>query len=114
MAKPENKRPVERRKDGTIAPGASGNPGGRPKGYADFREACRDRTPQALAALEAALSDDKLCVQAASVLLMHGWGKPQSAPEDLEALTQATRPLRDVATDALARLARLESVGESE
>ena len=105
MAKPENKRPVERRKDGTIAPGASGNPGGRPKGYADFREACRDRTPQALAALEAALSDDKLCVQAASVLLMHGWGKPQSAPEDLEALTQQAQVSPELVVRALTRLA---------
>lgn len=101
---PENKPPVARRKDGTIAPGVSGNPGGRPKGYAEFRDACRTRTPQALAALEAALSDERLCVQAASVLLTHGWGRPQSAPEDLEALRATIDTPREKVLEALRRL----------
>jgi hypothetical protein len=101
MAKPENKRPVERRKDGTIAPGASGNPGGRPKGYADFREKCREHTDASIARLVAALSDERLCVQAAQTLLAYGWGKPSSAPEDNEAL-KGLNPFEGMTPEELA------------
>lgn len=105
--KPENRKPVERRQDGTVAKGYSLNPGGRPKGYAEFREACRERSPRALAALERALDDEKLCVQAAVALLQHAWGRPPAAPEDLEALREAG-PLttREVAIAALEALAK--------
>ena len=90
-SKPENRKPVERKPDGTVATGGGSlNPGGRPKGYAEFRQKCRDHGDEAVATLVAALGDEKLCVQAASVLLAYGWGKPASAPEDLDAVKPAT------------------------
>lgn len=89
--------------------GPSPNPGGRPKGYAEFREACRQHSGEAIQTLLRSLSDAKLCVQAAQVLLSYGWGKPPAAPEDLEALRE-TGPAtsREVAIAALEALARGE------
>ncbi len=92
MSKPENRKPVERRPDGTVAGGGSLNPGGRPKGYSEFRAKCREHSDAAIRRLVEALEDEKLCVQAAQTLLAYGWGKPASAPEDNEALRDA-RPL---------------------
>lgn len=75
------------RKDSRFQPGQSGNPGGRPKGYAEFRELCRDRSPKALATLDAALDDGDL--YAVRVVLEYAWGKPASSPEDIEAVKQS-------------------------
>jgi hypothetical protein len=100
---------VERRADGTVAGGGSLNPGGRPKGYAEFRASCREHSPAALATLVSALSDEKLCVQAAQTLLAYGWGKPAAAPEDLDAVRDAGPVAsRDVVLAALERLAKGE------
>ena len=105
--KPDNRKPVERRPDGTVAGGGSLNPGGRPKGYAEFRETCRAHTTEAVKTLVAALGDEKLCVQAAQTLLAYGWGKPQSAPEDLDAVKDAgPKATREVVMAALAGLAK--------
>lgn len=72
--------------------GQSGNPGGRPADYGAFRELCRSKSPQAVAALEAALDrSDASSVAAARVLLEYGWGKPSAAPEDLEAVRQGAQ-----------------------
>ena len=62
-----------------FAKGKSGNPGGRPKGYQEMQAAARKHTAAALATLVAALSDEKLCVSAATALLDRGWGKPAQA-----------------------------------
>jgi hypothetical protein len=59
--------------------GKSGNPGGRPKGYADLTEAARRHSKDALRTLVNALNDEKLCVQAAVALLDRGYGKPAQA-----------------------------------
>lgn len=60
---------------------------GRPGGYAEFRELCRAKTPEAVESLVGALANgDASAVAAARVLLEYGWGKPSSAPEDLEAV----------------------------
>lgn len=67
--------------------GQSGNPGGRPSGYAEFRELCRSHSPRAVGALVAALSDED-AVSAAKVLLEFGWGKPTQA-HALEGLEEA-------------------------
>lgn len=78
--KPDQAPPKKR---GRFLPGVSGNPAGRPGGYAEFRAACRrhsDETVKMLAS--ASMAGD---VQAARVLLEYAWGKPSSAPEDLEA-----------------------------
>ena len=107
MSKPENRKPVERRPDGTVAGGGSLNPGGRPKGYADFRAACREHTAAAIGRLVEALADDKLCVQAAQTILAYGWGKPASAPEDLDAVKDAgPKASREAVMAALAGLAK--------
>lgn len=72
--------------------GQSGNPGGRPADYGNFRELCRSKSPQAVAALELALANgDSASVAAARVLLEYGWGKPSAAPEDLDAVRQGAQ-----------------------
>ena len=104
MAETENRAPVERKPDGKFA--GSGNPGGRPKGYADFRAKCREHTDASIATLVAALGDERLCVQAAQTLLSYGWGKPQSAPEDLDAVASGPSASRELVLAALERLTK--------
>lgn len=61
--------------------GQSGNPAGRPSGYAEFKEKCRAKDDKALNALESALGDPDHAVAAAKVLLEFGWGKPAQSVE---------------------------------
>jgi len=81
---------AEKRRRGVGRPIQKGqvlNPGGRPKGYAAFRELCRTKSPQAVQALEKALADGgSHSVQAARVLLEYGYGRPSAAPEELETI----------------------------
>lgn len=102
-------------KPGTFQKG-DGRRRGPPPLPVEIREAFRAASPKALETLQSVMRrfDEgdaavpaSAAVSAAVAVLDRAWGKPQSAPEDLEALTQATRPLRDVATDALARLAKM-------
>lgn len=69
-------------------PGQSGNPNGRPGGYAEFRALCREHSPGAVRALveEVETGEGPSRIAAARVLLEYGWGKPSAAPEDLEAV----------------------------
>lgn len=60
-------------------PGQSGNPSGRPSASAELRDLARQHTAAAIAALVAALTDDKTRVAAAVALLDRGWGKPVQA-----------------------------------
>lgn len=76
MGEPGNKS-----EQGRWVKGQSGNPNGRPKGYAEFKEKCREHTPAALEALKLALADPDSSVSAARVLLEFGWGKPTQAVE---------------------------------
>jgi hypothetical protein len=57
--------------------GRSGNPGGREKRDLDIEKLARAHGPAAIATLVAALKHPKLCVQAASVLLDRGYGRPK-------------------------------------
>lgn len=99
----EAAKPKRRRGPGRpFAPGVSGNPGGRPKAYADFQELCRARSPKALETLDAAL--DAGDVTAARVLLEYAWGKPPSAPGDLEAQLEV-RPFAGLSLEELRELA---------
>lgn len=68
---PESRKPVAKFK-----PGQSGNPGGRPKGYAEIEALARSHAAEAIQALVKALDDDRLCVQAATALLDRGFGRP--------------------------------------
>ena len=68
--------------------GKSGNPGGRPKAEPGFREACRELSKKALKALEAILGGTSASgatarVQAARVVLEHGFGKPTQTIENV-------------------------------
>ena len=60
----------------SFQPGRSGNPGGRPKAQHDLQELCRNLTPKALQALEAALEVPKERARAAEILLAYGYGRP--------------------------------------
>jgi hypothetical protein len=63
----------------SFRPGMSGNPGGRPKAALDMQELARAHTPDAIAALVAALANPRERVSAAVALLDRGWGKPVQA-----------------------------------
>lgn len=96
--------------------GQSGNPSGRPADYGQFRALCRSKSPQAVAALEAALDrSDASSVAAARVLLEYGWGKPQAAPEDLEAVRQGGgMALAQLSREELLSIAALPDSAEGE
>lgn len=61
--------------------GTGGNPSGRPAGYAEYREKCREYTDASLAALAADLGLVDKRAFAAKTLLEHGWGRPTQAVE---------------------------------
>lgn len=75
-------------KDPTTGKGKSGNPGGRPLGYPEYRKACQDMTPVALERLKAILEgpDDRLALLAAMTVLDRAWGKPAVVDENGEAM----------------------------
>mgnify|MGYP007112198659 CR=1 FL=1 len=64
--------------------GVSGNPSGRPKGYAAFRDGMRELTPEAIEALRQDLLNPDRRTAAARAVLEYAWGKAPSAPDDLE------------------------------
>lgn len=92
-------------------PGQSGNPSGHPKGFAEFRAACRGHSEEALQVLVASLhsEDERVCLEAAKALLERAWGKPASAPEDLDAARDGAVAPRELVLRALARLTGDES-----
>lgn len=65
--------------------GVSGNPLGRPKDDPEFIEACREKTPKALATLDRAMDgvdeNPGPAVKAAEVLLNRAWG---TAPQTIK------------------------------
>lgn len=66
-------------KDPKTGKGKSGNPGGRPQGYAEFRSACQAETEASLAILVKWRDQDrdgKTAVAAALAILDRAWGKP--------------------------------------
>ncbi len=76
----ENNPPEKKRRG--FPKGKSGNPGGRPKGYAEFTAAAREEGPASLATL-VALRDtsavDAVRVSACREILDRGYGKPAQA-----------------------------------
>ena len=56
--------------------GESGNPSGRPRGYAEVEALARKAAPEAISALIEALADPKSKVAAATALLDRGFGRP--------------------------------------
>jgi hypothetical protein len=76
---PENRGLSGRRRNGTFAPGCSGNAGGRPKGEENVRDLARSHTGLAVATLVAIAESGKqesARVAAAAALLDRGWGRP--------------------------------------
>lgn len=58
--------------------GQSGNPGGRPSGWTEFREKCRGKSPEAFNHLVTTMKSDDgpLALKAAEIILSYAWGKP--------------------------------------
>jgi hypothetical protein len=62
-------------------PGQSGNPGGRPGSWAEFRELCRVQSAAAIEALMTAVDEGGPAgVAAAKVVLAYAFGKPPDDP----------------------------------
>ena len=61
--------------------GVSGNPSGRPAVARDIQELCREKTPEAVAALMEALQKPGERVRAAEVLIAYGYGRPVQRQE---------------------------------
>src|SRR5690242_1015336 len=73
-------KPAEVPRDarGRILPGATPNPSGRPKVWAEFRDAMRERSPEAVAIVDKALrsKDPDERRWAAEKVLSYAWGRP--------------------------------------
>jgi len=65
--------------------GQSGNPGGRPTGFAVMRDLARQKTEKAIETLESVMNGENTPpnarVAAAVALLDRGWGRPSQAME---------------------------------
>lgn len=85
-------------------------PGGHPKGFEEFRAACREVSPRALGVLVDSLKseDERIKLEAAKTLLERAWGRPASSPEDLETLEKALETPRELVMEALKRAAERE------
>ena len=76
--------------------GQSGNPGGRPKGFAVMRDLARQKTETAIATLASVMNGKNTPpnarVAAAVALLDRGWGRPPSMLEvsDIEGESSST------------------------
>lgn len=71
---------VPRNPDGTFPPGVSGNPAGRPKRHAEFRELIREMTPKAVERLTEKVEAGDL--DAIRFVIEQGWGKAVTAPAE--------------------------------
>jgi hypothetical protein len=69
---------VARDAHGRVLPGATPNPGGRPKAWREFQEAVRERTPEALKIIDQALKskDPEMRRWACERVLGYAWGRP--------------------------------------
>lgn len=88
--------------------GQSGNPGGRPK----LRELVRERSAAAVtehvvdAWIDEVVKKGDDWVKCSELLAAYGIGKPQSAPEDLDAVASGPSASRELVLAALERLAK--------
>lgn len=65
----------------TFKKGQSGNPGGKPAGWGEFREKCRGKSDEAFRYIVKTMQegDGTLSFKAAELLLAYAWGKPPQA-----------------------------------
>lgn len=86
--------------------GQSGNPGGRPKMRAEFVEACRTHSKEAL---EVLVREFRECgdhrIKAAVHVLEYAWGKAAAAPEDRDAAVIGAG-LQALATEEIVKAVR--------
>lgn len=79
----------QRRPDGTLLPGASLNPGGRPRIVVEIQKLARSHTPEAIARLAELMKspDEKVALVAIDQMLDRAWGKPvQQSQSDVRKL----------------------------
>ena len=114
MRKSENRTAVTNRAAPSTAfkPGRSGNPGGRPKGWAETQELARQHGPAAIRALVEALKRPSTQVQAAVALLDRGFGRPVQAHEITHHVD--ARHLTDAELTALAAAGMAAADGEDD
>lgn len=67
-----------RNEAGHFKKGVSGNPSGKPKGYAEFQKKCRGKSTAAFNHLVKTMTgrDGPLALKAAEMILAYSWGKP--------------------------------------
>lgn len=88
--------------------GTSGNAGGRPKGYAEWRELCRDRTPEALEALGKAMKGGgAAAVAAARFIIETAWGRAPASPTEAQVQAEAPSVLSTLTREELVALASM-------
>ena len=83
--------------------GVSGNPGGRPKGDKELREACRQNAGKAIQALLAALQSPRERVTAAAILLAYGYGRPVQTQN-----VRVIHSIEDLSEEELMQLAGMD------
>lgn len=88
--------------------GTSGNAGGRPKGYGEWRELCRDRTPEALETLAKAMKGGgAAAVAAARFIIETAWGRAPAPPTDAQVQAETPSVLSTLTRDELVALASM-------
>jgi hypothetical protein len=85
-------------------PGEHGGGRGRAKGYRKFRKLIREMSPEALAALRAALAEPGERVGAAKVVLEFSWGKAPTADVMARLDAEVSKKGKAVREDALEAL----------
>jgi len=78
---------MDRKANGTFAPGVSGNPGGRPKQLTEVVELSRAKTTEVIDTLHKIVQDTdqptRDRVRAGDILLSRAWGLPTATVEQL-------------------------------
>lgn len=89
---PQNRQAEAKKNSGQFSKGKSGNPGGRPKGIAEVKEAARAHTELAITRLAhwANSNEPSASVAACNALLDRAWGKAPTKFEDDDGNTGLT------------------------
>lgn len=94
--------------------GESGNPGGRPKGFAELRELARTHGEHCIERL-VTLSNDpdgRIAVAACSILLDRGYGKPMQAVEVSDGRKSVSENQKLIDSMTIEELRAVKTIGE--